>query len=96
MYMKLPILRNEATFGFAYSKKGILSQIIAGAEYIACTHCLIIAGAAAPTEPMVPTPMITFFLLEIRGPFCACTLHSMHFEDMYTESAEHYVRAKIT
>ena len=29
-----------------------------GAEYIACTHCPIIVGAAAPTEPMVPTLML--------------------------------------
>ena len=33
-------------------------QIIVGAEYIACTHCPIIVGAAAPTEPMVPTLMV--------------------------------------
>ena len=32
-------------------------QIIVGAEYIVCTHCLIIVGAAAPTEPVVPTLM---------------------------------------
>ena len=28
-----------------------------GAECIACTHCLNIVGAAAPTAPMDPTPM---------------------------------------
>ena len=31
---------------------------IVGAEYIVCTHCQIIVGAAAPTEPMVPTLMV--------------------------------------
>ena len=42
---------------FGLGEKGFLVQIIVGAEYIACTHCLIIVGAAAPTEPMVPTLM---------------------------------------
>ena len=38
-------------------KKLFLFQNIVGAEYIACTHWLNIVGAAAPTAPMVPTPM---------------------------------------
>ena len=35
----------------------LLFQNIVGAECIVCIHWLNIVGAAAPTAPMVPTPM---------------------------------------
>ena len=34
------------------------AENIVGAEYIVCTHWLNIVGAAAPTAPMVLTPML--------------------------------------
>ena len=47
-----------------YDEKGVLLQNIVGAEYIVSTHWLNIVGAAAPTAPMVPTPML---ILDIMG-----------------------------
>ena len=42
---------------FIYHEKDVLFLNIVGAECIVCTHWRYIVGAAAPTSPMVPTPM---------------------------------------
>ena len=43
---------------FMYDEKDVLLENVVGAEYIICTHWLNIVGAAAPTAPMVPTPVV--------------------------------------
>ena len=50
-------LGHRTTPVFILHEKGVLLQNIASAERIVCTYWLNIVGTAAPTAPMVPTPM---------------------------------------
>ena len=55
----MALVINRVFLFFIHVEKGFLPQNIVGAQYIACTHWPNIVGAQAPTEPMVPTPMMS-------------------------------------
>ena len=73
---------NQLVFCDSVMKRVFLFQNIVDAEYIVCTYWLNIAGAAAPTAPMVPATMNMFKFACYRRTYSMVIVHTerrLHF-----------------